>query len=243
MLKVKNILLVLLTVVLLIGGSLLPVAATHIQDKATTNVVQYENIEALQLRLEEKVLSMTYPEKMFLMINGAGMEVTDENTNLKDEQVMEAAYAALTPYMDLFLGGSFDNDYIEYYPAMVYDEGDPSRYAYYWHVTMSLDMSMSDNLSVILDDETQKILAMELIDPELYIETEYLQKLQYTLASIYFADLGVEPVAEWPMEVAPYDDTVSSLAATGYVFIDEVHGAEVNVQIGVRSDGFYIYIV
>ena len=66
MLKVKNILLVLLTVVLLIGGSLLPVAATHIQDKATTNVVQYENIEALQLRLEEKVLSMTYPEKMLL---------------------------------------------------------------------------------------------------------------------------------------------------------------------------------
>ena len=241
--KVKNVLAVLLTALLLVGGSLLPSAATHFQDKSTANVVQYENIEALQLKLEEEALSMTYQEKMFLMMHGAGMEVTDEKTNLKEEMVMEAAYAALMPYMDLFLGGSFDNDHIEYYPVMVYDESDPSRYAYYWHVVMSLDISMNDSLSVILDDETGKILALGMIDPEFMIEEKYLQKLQYTLASIYFADLGIEPVAEWPLEVEAYDDTGSSLAATGYVFIDEIHGAEINVQIGVRPDGFYIYLV
>ena len=27
------------------------------------------------------------------------------------------------------------------------------------------------------------------------------------------------------------------------VFIDEIHGAEINAQIGVRTDGFYIYFV
>ena len=241
--KVKNVLAVLLTALLLVGGSLLPSAATHFQDKSTANVVQYENIEALQLKLEEEALSMTYQEKMFLLMHGAVMDVTDEKTNLKEEMVMEAAYAALMPYMDLFLGGSFDNDYIEYYPVMVYDESDPSRYSYYWHVVMSLDMSMNDSLSVILDDETGKILALEMIDPELMIEEKYLQKLQYTLASVYFADLGIEPVAEWPVEVESYDDTGSSLAATGYVFIDEIHGAEINTQIGVRVDGFYIYFV
>ena len=241
--KVKNVLAVLLTALLLVGGSLLPSAATHFQDKSTANVVQYENIEALQLKLEEEALSMTYQEKMFLLMHGAVMDVTDEKTNLKEEMVMEAAYAAVMPYMDLFLGGSFDNDYIEYYPVMVYDESDPSRYIYYWHVVMSLDMSMNDSLSVILDDETGKILALEMIDPELMIEEKYLQKLQYTLASVYFADLGIEPVAEWPVEVESYDDTGSSLAATGYVFIDEIHGAEINAQIGVRTDGFYIYLV
>lgn len=241
--KVKTVLAVLLTALLLIGGSLLPSAAAHFQDKSITNTVQYENIEALQLKLEEEALSMTYQEKMFLMMRGAGVEVTDEKTNLKEEMVMEAAYAALMPYMDLFFGGSFDNDYIEYYPVMVYDEGDPSRYAYYWHVVMSLDMSMNDSISVILDDETGKLLALEMIDPELMIEEKYLQKLQYNLASVYFADLGIEPVAEWPVEVEAYDDTGSALAATGYVFIDEVHGAEINAQIGVRPDGFYIYFV
>ena len=243
MLKVKNMLLLLLTVVLLTGGSLLPVVAARVQDQTITNVVQYENMEALQLRLEEKVLSMTYPEKMFLMMHGEGMEVTDENTNLKDEQVMEAVYAALTPYMDLFLGGSFDNDYIEYYPVMVYDWGDPSRYAYYWHVTMSLDMSMSDNLSVILDDETKKILAIEMIDPELQIDSAYLKKQQEALAAIYFHDLGIEPSAQWPVETEPADKkevTGISLVATEYLLVDAVYG-EAIVQIGVRTDGFYIY--
>ena len=240
--KVKNVLAVLLTALLLVGGSLLPSAATHFQDKSTANVVQYENIEALQLKLEEEALSMTYQEKMFLLMHGAGMEVTDEKTNIKEEMVMEAAYAALMPYMDLFLGGSFDNDYIEYYPVMVYDESDPSRYIYYWYVTLSLDMSMNDTVSAILDDETGKLLALEMIDPELMIEEKYLQKLQYTLAAIYLEDLGIEPVAEWPLEVEAYDDTGSSLAATNYQFVDALYG-EVNVQIGVRPDGFYIYFV
>ena len=240
--KVKTVLAVLLTALLLVGGSLLPSAATHFQDQSTANAVQYENIEALQLKLEEEALSMTYQEKMFLLMHGAGMEVTDEKTNIKEEMVMEAAYAALMPYMELFFGGSFDNDYIEYYPVMVYDESDPSRYIYYWYVTLSLDMSMNDTVSAILDDETGKLLAIEMIDPEMYLEAKYLQKLQYTLASVYFADLGIEPVAEWPLEVEAYDDTGSSLAATNYQFVDALYG-EVNVQIGVRPDGFYIYFV
>ena len=240
--KVKTFLAFLLTALLLVGGSLLPSAATHFQDQSTANAVQYENIEALQLKLEEEALGMTYQEKMFLLMHGAGMEVTDEKTNIKEEMVMEAAYAALMPYMELFFGGSFDNDYIEYYPVMVYDESDPSRYIYYWYVTLSLDMSMNDTVSAILDDETGKLLAIEMIDPEMYLEAKYLQKLQYTLASVYFADLGIEPVAEWPLEVEAYDDTGSSLAATNYQFVDALYG-EVNVQIGVRPDGFYIYFV
>lgn len=241
--KIKSVLVILLTVMLLIGGSLLPTMATRIQDKSTANVVQYENIEALQLRLEEEALSMTYPEKMFLMMHGAGMDITDEDTKIKGKNILEATYTALLPYMELFFGSSFDNDHIEYYPVMVYDESNPARYAYYWHVILSLDVSENDTVSVVLDDETGKVLAVELIDPEMNIEEAYLQKLQYNLAAAYFTDLEIEPVAEWPLAVEQYDDMGSSLAATGYVFIDDVHGAEINVQIGVRSDGFYIYIV
>ena len=241
--KVRNAFLILLTVLLLVAGSLLPSAAAYFQDETITNAVQYESIEAIKLKLEEEIPGMTYQEKIFLMMNGMGVEVTDENTVIKEKEVMEAVYAAMTPYMELFLGGSFDNDYIEYYPAMVYDESDPSRYTYYWYVTMSLDVSVNDTVSVILDDETGKILAVEMIDPDMHIDEKYLEKLQYTLAAIYLEDLGIEPVAEWPVEVEAYDDTGSSLAATGYIFIDEIHGAEINAQIGVRPDGFYIYFV
>lgn len=240
--KVKSVLAILLTAFLLIGGGLLPVAATRLQDKTTTNVVQYENIEALQLRLEEEALSMSYQEKMFLLMHGEGLEITDEKTKIKEERIMEAVYGALMPYMDLFLGGSFDNDHIEYYPVMVYDASDPSRYVYYWHVILSLDMSFEDTVSLVLDDETGKALAVELIDPEMNIEEAYLPELQYTLAAAYFTDLEIEPVAEWPLAVEKYDGMGSSLAATEYAFIDDMHGVEINVQIGVRPDGFFIYL-
>ena len=240
--KIKSILVILLTVALLACGGLLPTMATRMLDKTTTNMVQYENIEALQLRLEEEALSMSYQEKMFLLMHGEGLEITDEKTKIKEERIMEAVYGALMPYMDLFLGGSFDIAHIEYYPVMVYDASDPSRYIYYWHVILSLDMSFEDTVSLVLDDETGKALAVELIDPEMHIEEAYLPELQYTLAAAYFTDLEIEPVAEWPLAVEKYDDMGSSLAATEYVCMDDMHGVEINVQIGVRPDGFFIYL-
>ena len=241
----KNTLVILLTTLLLAAGSLLPSAAAYMQDKTTANVVQYENIEALQLKLEEERPGMTYQEKIFLMMNGMGVEVNDENTKIKENDVIEATYAALTPYMELFFGKSFDNDYIHYYPVMVYDESDPSRHAYYWCVTMSLDVSYNDHITAILDDETGKLLAIEVTDPEWNIGMEYLQELQYALSTTYLNELGISPVAEWPLEMAPTAENEArgiSVVAANYQFVDTLYG-EVNIEVGVRTDGFYIFFV
>ena len=243
--KIKSALVILLTAALLVGGSMLPAVAARIQDHTTTNVVQYENIEALQLRLEEEALSMTYPEKMFLMMHGEALDIEGKDTKIKEQNILEATYTAIAPYMELFLGASVDNDYVEYDPIMVYDGVDPSHYVNYWHVTMSLDMSLHDSLSVILDDETGKLLAIELIDPEMYIEPGYLQELQIALAENYFKELELVPIEEWPVAVESVDKAEAMgmlLAATEYVLADPVYG-EIYVQVGVRTDGFYIYIV
>ena len=102
--KVKTVLAAFLAVVLLGAGSLLPAAATRFQDKSTTNVMQYGNIEALQLRLEENVMSLTFYEKLRLMANGVGVEVPDAEIKTTKENIMEMTYAALQPYMNLFFG-------------------------------------------------------------------------------------------------------------------------------------------
>lgn len=243
--KVRNAFLILLTVLLLVAGSLLPSAAAYFQDETITNAVQYESIEALKLKLEEEIPGMTYQEKIFLMMNGMGVEITDENTVIKEKEVMEAVYAAMTPYMELFFGKPFDNDYIYYYPVMLYDEGDPSRNAYYWYVNISLDVSYHDYITVILDDATGKLLAIDVTDPEWYIEDGYLQELQYSLAEIYFNELGISPVAEWPLELEAteaYEARGISVVASNYQFIDTLYG-EINIEIGVRTDGFYIFFV
>lgn len=243
--KVKNALLLLLVALLLAVGCLLPMAAARLQDSQTANLVQYADIEALQLKLEEEVLSMTFLEKIFLTMHGMGVEINDENTRIKEKDVLNVTDKALTPYQEVFFGKSFDNDYIHYYPVMVYDESDPSRYYYYWYVTMSLDASYNDHVTVILDDETGKLLAIEMTDPEMYIDEPYLQELQYALSGIYLNELDITPVAEWPLSLEStekYDAKGVSVVAANYQFVDTVYG-EVNIEIGVRTNGFYIYFV
>lgn len=71
----------------------------------------------------------------------------------------------------------------------------------------------------------------------------YIPELQYTLAATYFKELEIEPIAQLPLESAEnYDAMGMSVAAVNYQFVDAVYG-EVNVEIGVRPDGFYIYLV
>ena len=242
--KLKNALLTLLALVLVGAGGLLPMAVADVQDRTTANVVQYENIEALRLKLEEEVLSMTFQEKIFLIMHGMGVEVNDENTKIKEKDVVEAAYAALTPYMEAF-GKSFDNDYIHYYPVMAYDESDPSRHAYYWYVTMSLDEAYNDYVTMLLDDETGKLLAIDITDPQWNIDMENLWELRYALSKTYLNELGISPAAEWPLELdttGAYDAKGISVVGVNYQFIDTLYG-EVNIEIGVRTNGFYIFFV
>ena len=238
--KVKNALVILLSLLLMAGGSLLPMAAARIQDNAVTNAVAYGNIEALQLKLEEEVLSMTYPEKMSLIINGMGMEVGDENTRLKNADVPEAAYAALTPYLELFLGKVPDNDMLQFYPVMVYDETDPLRYAYYWHVSLSLDMSAKDTMNMILDDETGKLLAVELMDPGMSIERGYLEKLRTALSAIYLEELALTPAEEWML--AAEEKYGIPAAGSSCLFADE-NGNEIFIEICVDEYGFHIWMI
>ena len=242
--KVKNVLVILLALLLLASGSLLPMGAAYRQDKTTANVVQYADMEALQLTLEEEAPSMTFPEKLLLLMHGVGVDITDEKTRIKEEEILEATYTALTPYMELYFGKGLDNDYLEYYPVMVYDENDPSRFCYYWHVVLSLDASLEDHTSVILDDETGKLLAVEMTDPDFNIDDAYLQELQYAVAVTYFGELGIDSDAAWQQAVEegrPYD-TCNVGIVTIYQSSDILY-VEVNLEIYVHTDGLFIYVV
>lgn len=240
--KLRNILIIALTVALLAAGSLLPMTAAQMQDKNTANVVQYADIEALQLKLEEEVMSMTFHEKLRLLTNGTGVELSNEVTQISETDILEATNAALLPYMQVFFGKPLDNDYLHYNHAMAYDEHNPARLCYYWYVQLSLDTSYTDYISVVLDDESGKILAIEMMDPDFNIDASYLQDLQYNLAALYFDSLGLSPDTAWPaaVDTAPVEEG-NVIVASSYQLVDAIYG-EVVIEIGVHTDGFYIYI-
>ena len=243
--KVKNAFIILLAVLLLGTGGVLPMEAARLQDQTTTNVVRYESIDALQLKLEqaEDTMSMSFYEKLYLISNGEGIELPDGELELSQENVLEMTNAALLPYMNIFFGKPLDNDYLHYNKAMVYDARNPARLYYFWYVEMSLDASYTDRIVVALDDESGKILAMEVTDPDFNIDESYLQELQENLAALYFETLSLTPVSAWPVYVDSASDRGEEnlCVAAAYQLTDTVYG-EVTIEIGVHTDGFYINI-
>jgi len=238
--KLKNILLILLVLLVLILGSLLPMGAAKLQDKTISNVVQYGDLKALQLKLEEQDPKLSFQEKLSLVVHGIGGEVTEEVMRMSPGDVHEAAYAAFQPYADIY-GLPLDNDMLEFYPGMAYNENDPSVSSYFWSVHMSLDVSQNDTITMILDDETGKLLAVELIDLDMDIPAEALWEFQAAVSSVYFEALRAEPVSAWPVETesAVIGEGVTQVA-TRYQFVDTLYG-EVCVDICARNDGFVIF--
>lgn len=235
--KVKNACLILLAVLLVAAGGLLPMGAARIQDETTANVAQYADIEALQLKLEEEK-PVNFYQKLALIVNGSGSEVKPDMMRILKNEVLETAYAALQPYVEIY-GVSFADKGVEFYPTTVWDEIDPDTVNGYWHVYLPLKESKNGHVSVILDDETGKILAIELLDLAMDIPEEYLQGLLADVCAVYLNTLEITPVAEWPVETAEWEDKGEKQIGAHFQFID-VHYGEANVEIRVHSDGFSI---
>ena len=250
--KVKNALLILLAVLLLAAGGLLPMGAAYMQDKKTANVVQYADIEALQLKMEEEQPEMSMYEKLRLMMHGIGTEITSEMTRMNGAEILESMYAQLQPFAGMgILADDLSNDYLEYYPVMVYEESSPTVYNYYWEVQMSLDASQYDHIRAILDDETGKLLAIEVTDPKnMDIPAKALAELECSISQYYFENLGITPVDAVPVDAeAVLDGYVNETLEHGdsyflmhYQCVDVLYG-EVNIEVCVDSNGFYIFPV
>ena len=223
--------------------------AAHMRDAATANVVQYADIEALKLKLEEEQPGMGVCEKLRLMMHGIGAEITSEMTEMTGAEILETMYAQLQPFADMgVLAGDLGNDYLEYSPVMFYEDMAPAVYNYYWEASMSLDVSQYDSVRAVLDDKTGKLLAIEVIDPNVDIPEEALQELERLIREYYFTNLGLTPIDATPMEsVGKLKGYTEGILADGgpcflmsYLCVDESND-EINVEIGVDTHGFYIF--
>lgn len=249
--KVKNAALILLALLLAAAGGLLPMAAAQLQDQATANVARYENIKALQLKLEEEQPDMGACEKLRLMMHGMGTGVTSEMTEMTGAEVLETMYAQLQPFADMgVLARDISNDYLEYSPVMCYEDSVPAVYNYYWEVSMSLNVSQYDSVRAVLDDETGNLLAIEVIDPNLEIPEKALQEMEHLISEYYFANLGLIPIEAMQMETTwrPEEYTAGILADEGPCFLmtylcEDGFNGRINIEVGVGAHGFYIFPV
>ena len=249
MTKVKNALAFLLVFLLAAVGAVIPVVTARVQDSLTAGQVQYADVDSLQLTLEERRQQLDMLEKMHLILSGTGVEVTSEVTKMNGAQMLEAMYAQMEPYSAFGLFVQPDNDYLEFYPVMVYNEADPQQYAFYWHVNMSFDAGEGDSLTVIMDDETGKLLALEYIDPSMQNPAKALWEFQDAIQAMYFGNLGLTPTEAMPVDTeGVLGDPMESVTDAGdshvmmrYLLAGERYEG-VSVEICVHTNGFYIYL-
>lgn len=249
MTKLKNALLLLLVALLIGAGAVLPTAVARVQSSLTEGTVEYTQMDSVKLTLKEEKEILDMLQKMNLVCNGMGVEVTSEVTRMNGKDILETMYTQLLPYSEYGLFVELDNDYLEFYPVMVYDEKDPDIYNFYWYVNVSFDVSEDDYLTVILDDDTGKILALEYVDPNMYIEKESLWEFQDGISAVYFENLGLTPVEAMPVDTeGTISETMGTVDGAGdsHVMVsyrfDGVNAGEVQVEIGVHTNGFGIYL-
>lgn len=235
--KVKNVCLILLAALLVAAGGLLPMGAARLQDEADTNVMQYADIEALQLKLEEEK-QINLSQKLALIVKGSGSEVKHDMMQMQEGKVVETACAALQPYGEIY-GVALGNSGAEYFPYMVWDENDPMSVNGYWHVYLPLAHSKNGAFNAILDDETGKILSLELLDPAMEISEKYFSEQLSMISTAYLNELGIIPNAEQVIENSESLDKGETQMGMLYRFADKQYGAY-SVEIIVCGDGFRI---
>lgn len=249
MTKLKNFAVLLLAFLLVAAGGVLPLAVAYAQDHFTTGQVAYADIASLQLTLEEDKMALSMLQKLVLISNGVGVEVTSEVTKMDGKDILEMLYAQLDPYSSMGLFAEVDNDMLEFYPVMVYDEADPDLYNFYWYVSMSFDASEYDQLVAVLDDETGKLLALEYVDPDLYLDQKNMWEIQNAISAVYFENLELSPVDVMPVDSeGMLSETMGTVDGAGDSHVlmryrlNDVEYGEVNVEICVHTSGFSIYL-
>lgn len=112
---------------------------------------------------------------------------------------------------------------------------------------MSLDGFENDSITVILDDETGEILALECWNLPTLIEDSFLEKYEDMVRVNYFGNLGITPTGakQIDMEVVatePGSDAGIRQYAVRYQCINTLYG-EINIEIFINANGFSVYIV
>ena len=113
---------------------------------------------------------------------------------------------------------------------------------------MSLDPSQYDSIRSVLDDETGKLLAIEVIDPDMDIPEKALAELSHVIGAYYAENLGLTLIDAVLRETTPDGyakeilTDVEACYFMTYLCADENYG-EVSIEVGVDSHGFYIFPV
>lgn len=150
----KPLILLLLTAAVIAAGARLPAIAGDWMSRDDT--VSYADITPVELEFGDRA-ALSPLKKMYLVGQFDGINVSERDTRMTSAQALEAAETVLAPYIDAGLvnwtGGNVDICQ----PKLLFDNG-TGWYGYFWIISKTGEELQANTLSLILDDETGRLV-------------------------------------------------------------------------------------
>lgn len=184
--KIKNILIITITVFVILICACLPYIFGRIQDRVAQGKVVVGEVSKVMLEVGE--LQMF--QKLKLLGNGQAIIYDEKKTQLSFEELSECVYTQLSPYIDLGLIPEYmENLSLNATPYMYIDvEGDGISHIF-WNVNVISTENNYHYLDLFVDDDTGKLLVINLYcDNPIF--GDKMSEIILLFRGIYFENMG-----------------------------------------------------
>ncbi len=239
--KIRNSLILILTVAIIAFCAILPRIYADMQDSVSDEKVEYEDIKTV---LFEK--DLYFVEKLFLLRDGLRVSVSEESTSKTSEEILDHAYGWLEYFFSYGMLGSDWNSYkIKMEPMLFFYDDLDNISSTFWLVEFVLEDDWGV-ISLWLDDETGKMLSIN-YDSQYQIYNQYeLEEYLSAFCSFYLDQNNVWKDQEITQEYTDITDVAANQSYTTDEFNDKKNGTAMVFTIGDKIYGelnlyFYIY--
>lgn len=235
MAKLKGLITVVLALALIVAGAYFPKAISTILDWQNGGNVSTNPISSIRIEISKDIPSLG---KLALLSRlGSSIELTESKAKMNKEEVMEAVYTGIQPFVDSQLL-AYSEQSVQMYPSLIQAKDDQDLQSIVWFVEITGDPANYTFLQLILDDETGDIIMISFTHENLEGLLFGMEALS-AFADIFFTSLGIDDYAQFVVPDLEYAYVGDNANAIRYRFGDAVYG-EVNVDLYVHEHGFYI---
>ena len=236
--KIKSFFAVLLTVAVVAACAMLPTFVAGMQDNVQQDEITVGDVNEVKLEVEK--LNMF--EKLFLFREGQSIIYKKEKTELVSKDMEILVSEQLRPYVDagLILGDVNDLS-MEATPMLYFYSGKTDLSHVFWNVNIFSYEEPFYHLELYLDDETGKIIVINLYCDEPVYDYDMFERLQMFL-EIYISNFedDIEDDTEYVpvVEIVENTNTDVEVISAELRWGDVIYG-ELTLEFAFSPYSFY----
>lgn len=232
--KIKSFFAVLLTVVVVAACAMLPTFVAGMQDNVQQDEITVGDVNEVKLEVEK--LNMF--EKLFLFREGQSIIYKKEKTELINYDMETMVSEQLGPYVEAgLIPGDIDDLSMEATPMLYFYSGKTDLSHVFWNINFFSQEEPFYHLELYVDDETGKIIVINLYcDVPIYDNNMY-EKLQMFL-EIYISNMEDELEYVSDAEIVENANTEVEVISAELRWGDLIYG-ELTLEFTFSPYSFY----